>query len=320
MDNSHTIKVSIIIPTKNEEKRLKFCLDALRKLDFDQKSIEIIIIDNGSTDLTINIAKNYNCRVFIEPSKTVGGLRNHGVKFASGLFFCFIDADILVSSGWLKSALCHFQNSGIGCVTGLINIPSNATWVEKTWFLNRKTEQNIYYIDWASSMNMIIPKEKYFKLKGFSESLVTGEDVEFCSRIKKAGYDIVFDKKVSVTHIGEAKTLKEFIKKERWRGYSDLDLLLGNKFNLSNLRHGTQPLFFIFSWLLLLYSFLFINKSIFVISICLIISLPFMRTMFVLKKQKNSSFFTKLMIIWFFYYIARSIAIYDNLAFKLRKN
>lgn len=310
--NSNFHKVSIIIPVKNEEKRILKCLNAIKRLDFDDKLIEVIIVDNGSSDSTTTIAKNYACRVYVKPSLTISGLRNFGVTHANGDVLCFVDADVIVNPSWLKTALPHFANPQNACVTGLINIPSNHTWVEKTWSLNRKTKKEVFMAQWASSMNMIIRKDLFLKVKGFSETLITGEDVDLSNRLIENGFQIVFDKKVSVVHIGEAKTLKEFIRKERWRGFSDLDLLLSKDFKLSNLKNACQPLFFIFSWIFLLFSSVYCNYFLIRISVLLIVLLPIMRTIIVSRKQGTLKYIFPLFLIWFVYYFSRSIAIVDN--------
>ena len=317
MKNNH-YNVSIIIPVKNEEKRLSLCLDAIRQLEYDKELVEIIVVDNGSNDSTVKIAEKYNCNVYVDSHSSIAGLRNLGAKHASGNILCFVDADVIVSPFWLIAALRHFENPNIACVTGLINIPSNHTWVEKTWSLNRKTKKEVFAIRWASSMNMLTPRKLFNKVGGFSELLVTGEDVNLSSKFTNNNYQIIFDNQVSVIHIGEAKTIRQFIKKERWRGYSDLDLLIAKDFKLSNLKNATQPLFFIFSWVLLFLSIIFGNVLLIGVSCFLILFLPLLKTIIVSKKQSTIKYFFSLLLIWLLYYFARSVAIFDNLKDKLK--
>jgi glycosyltransferase involved in cell wall biosynthesis len=310
--------ITIIIPTKNEETRLHNCLTAIKNLDYSSDLIEIIIIDNGSIDSTVEIAHSFGARVYIKPGLKVSGLRNVGATYSNGEVLCFVDADVIVSKGWLNAALKHLSAPDIGCITGIINIPQKATWVERTWALNRKVEKDFFEVKWASSMNMIISKDTFMKVGGFSESIVTGEDVEFSDRLRRSGYKNFFDIGVSVVHVGEAKTLKTFIKKERWRGYSDFDLLIANDFHVSNLRHAIQPLFFIFSIIALIISTFCSNVMLSVLFIVSIFFLPILKTILVLKKQKNTRNIPQLIIVWFVYYIARSIAIFDNIKDKIK--
>lgn len=317
MKNNH-YNISIIIPVKNEAKRLPLCLDAIKQLEYDQELIEIIVVDNGSDDSTVKIAEEYNCIVYVDPHSSVAGLRNLGAKHASGAILCFVDADVIVSTLWLKVALQHFKDPKIACVTGLINIPSEHTWVEKTWSLNRRTKEEVFEISWASSMNMLTPRKLFNKVGGFSELLITGEDVDLSSKFTDNNYKIIFDNMASVIHIGEAKTIKQFIKKERWRGYSDLDLLMARDFKISNLKNATQPLFYIFSWALLFLSIIFGNVLLVWLSCLLVLFLPLLKTIIVSKKQGTLKYFFSLIIIWLLYYFARSVAIFDNVKDKLK--
>ena len=86
--------LSIIIPTLNEENYLPLLLESIKKQNF--KSYEIIVADAGSTDRTIEIAKNHGCKI------TSGGLpakaRNQGAKIAKGDLLLFSDADIVFLS------------------------------------------------------------------------------------------------------------------------------------------------------------------------------------------------------------------------------
>jgi glycosyltransferase involved in cell wall biosynthesis len=315
--NGNKISVSIIIPVKNEAHRLPACLKSIKQIDYDQEFIEIIVIDNGSSDSTVDIAIENGCKVYKDHSSNISGLRNLGVKHACGDVICFVDADVLVSKKWLTNALQNFNINKVACVTGMINIPENATWVEKTWALNRKVSKDKFLVSWSTSMNMIIIKDIFDNINGFNDALVTGEDFDLSTRIRKAGYDIIFDKEVSVIHTGEAKTLIDFVRKERWHGYSDLDLLISNKFKLSNLRHATQPIFFIGTFLLFIYSVLTKKCHHQLVSISLLFLLPVLRTFLIIKKQSNYYNIIKLLIIWTVYYYARSLAIIDNLIDKI---
>ncbi|GAF86581.1 unnamed protein product, partial [marine sediment metagenome] len=74
------MKVSIIIPTYNEEKRLPACLDSISRLDYSKEDIEVIVVDNGSTDGTREIAKSCGVEVLRDDSMNVSGLRNLGAS------------------------------------------------------------------------------------------------------------------------------------------------------------------------------------------------------------------------------------------------
>lgn len=92
------VKVSIIVPAYNESLRIKKCIDSLLKQTY--KDIEILVIDDGSTDDTVSILKEYNDNRLKVISKTNGGqgsARNLGIKKANGKYLMFVDSDDYVS-------------------------------------------------------------------------------------------------------------------------------------------------------------------------------------------------------------------------------
>jgi len=156
--------VSIIIPTLNEEKYLPLCLQSVQELDYPKEKIEVIVVDNGSTDKTQQIVREFGAKLLIEPDKYISGLRNVGAKIATGEILAFIDADCVAARSWLINASEYIYNSEViawGCPP---EIPDNATWVQKTWYLVRQKKEQVQEVDWLESMNFFIRK------KGFSEN------------------------------------------------------------------------------------------------------------------------------------------------------
>ncbi|KKQ31640.1 MAG: Glycosyl transferase [Candidatus Shapirobacteria bacterium GW2011_GWE1_38_10] len=105
-------KVSIIIPTLNSGRVLSKCLKSIISQTY--KNLEILIIDGGSSDATLKIAKKYRCKVFKNPLKTAEAGKAVGLKNAKGNFIAFIDSDnVLPNTNWLKDMLIPFIDSSI---------------------------------------------------------------------------------------------------------------------------------------------------------------------------------------------------------------
>ena len=104
------VDVSAIIPTWNEERYLPKCLQSLKNQS-GKTSFEIIVIDGGSTDKTVEIAQQYGDKVFVKSRQPVGAARNTGAKEASGRILAFIDADTVASESWLDSIVHTFEMS-----------------------------------------------------------------------------------------------------------------------------------------------------------------------------------------------------------------
>ena len=95
--------ISIIIPTLNSSNVLEECLISIKKQNYPQTKIEILIIDGGSRDSTLQIAKKYNCLIINNSLKTAEAAKAIGVKIAKGEYIALIDSDnILPSKKWLK--------------------------------------------------------------------------------------------------------------------------------------------------------------------------------------------------------------------------
>jgi len=208
--------ISVIIPALNSEKTLDACLDAISLIDYPKDKLEAILVDNGSTDTTIKIVQKYDVKVFVQPKINISALRNFGAGKAKGDILAFVDSDCLVAVDWLNNALVHFQRKDVGAVGCGYSIPKNATWVERNWYWRYRA--GVTAPKFIPSGNFLIRKELFDKMEGFNPLLQTGEDSEFCLKIRKAGYKLVSDSKIRSVHLGNPRTLSQFLRKEIWYG------------------------------------------------------------------------------------------------------
>jgi glycosyltransferase involved in cell wall biosynthesis len=240
-----SLQVSIIIPARNEEVCLPDCLESIIQLDFPEEKYEVILVDNGSIDRTMEIARQYGARVFRNDTLNVSGLRNLGAQKARGKVLAFVDADCTVSPNWLSAAARYFNNDEVIAWGAPPGIPENSTWVQQTWYIVRRPFKKIMDVEWLESMNLFVRKDIFLSVNGFTENLTTCEDVDFCYRLKKFGR-IVSDNRIEVTHHGEAKTIIEFFKKEVWRGSGNFQGVFSHGFSYKELPSLALPIYFLF--------------------------------------------------------------------------
>lgn len=207
---------SIIIPAKNEERNIANCLTSIFSIAFDKSRYEVVVVDNGSEDLTIEIAKDMGATVYEKPNLTISGLRNFGASQSQGNILVFLDADCTVEKGWLEAATPYLVMQNVAAFGSAPALPPHSTWVQQAWFHIREKKQTIEEVEWLESMNMFIPRNVFFTVGGFDESLITCEDYDLSIRLGRNGR-IVSDKRIQAVHLGEAKTLTHFFAKERWR-------------------------------------------------------------------------------------------------------
>ena len=120
-----TPKISVIIPAYNESEHLGKCLQTLLELDYPEDQIEIIVVDDGSTDNTNEVARSYEKNGVVVYSKKNGGkgaALNYGLERAGGEFIATMDADSYVMPKTLKQLLAYFQDQEVMAVSAAVKI------------------------------------------------------------------------------------------------------------------------------------------------------------------------------------------------------
>ncbi len=205
------MRLSIIIPTLNEEKILERTIKALRLLN--NIDYEIIVSDGLSTDSTLDIAKRLADKVVVHESKTrqtIGQARNAGAAAAIGEFLVFLDADVTIfnPNDFFKRALAHFQKDPklVGLGGWLKVFPEMETIGDRIGYgifsnWSFTIHNNILKIGGNCGEFGIIRADVFHKLGGYHENLAAGEDFELFRRLAKAGR-VFTDSKLVVFHTG----------------------------------------------------------------------------------------------------------------------
>jgi len=172
--------LSIIIPTKNEEKYLPKLLRSIRKQTF--KDYEVIVADNCSRDKTKEIAKKYGCKIV--KGGLPGRARNLGAKAAQGDILLFLDADTeLKTKGFLGKAIKEFKNRKLDIAAPLMYLKGKK--LDKLYFdfWNRLTEFFQYSLTpFAGGWCIFVKKDLHNKINGFDERITLGEDSDYAQR------------------------------------------------------------------------------------------------------------------------------------------
>lgn len=220
------IDISIVIPAYNESRFIQQTLTRLLAVvDPARIALEVLVVDNGSTDRTASIAKTFSgVHVLkLQQRRTISAARNAGADLAKGRLLVFVDADVLVTERWAENLYRRAgELASADAISGAqYRISEEPGWIERYWFKSME-ERRPNYINGG---NLIVGKSAFERLGGFCADLVTGEDVELCRRAGKAGFAIDPDPEFMVHHEGYPKSLLSFFKRELWTGRGDMSSL-----------------------------------------------------------------------------------------------
>ena len=109
-EENQNFKIAVIIPAYNEGKYLASCLSSLKGQDY-RGNYEIIVVDNGSTDGTAEIARSFGARLISCPQKGVVLARQKGASQTEADIIVQTDADSVLPKNWLSSIASNFKNN-----------------------------------------------------------------------------------------------------------------------------------------------------------------------------------------------------------------
>ena len=217
--------VSIIIPTRDQASRLKKCLDSVfDKTDY--RPYEVIVLDNETYDsetleFLAELTKHERVRVErIEGTFNYSRLNNRGVELARGSFVALLNNDVeVINDDWLSEMVSRAVQPKVGMVGARLWYPNNTIQHggvilgaggiaghahiglrrgEPGYFARANLAQNVSAVTAACAL---VRREVYLQLGGFDEKLaVTFNDIDFCLRLREAGYWIVWTPHADLIH------------------------------------------------------------------------------------------------------------------------
>lgn len=180
--------------------------------------IEIIVIDNGSTDRTAEIVRTYfNVEILFESSPGSYIARNRGLESARGYYVAFTDADCVPHPNWIAAGLERIQTlDNPGIVGGAIELCGSAATptalaYEKLFAFRQHINVpagNCVTANWLSPLNVV------HEFGGFDPTLFSGGDWKLSRQIFSSGRDVVFEPSMIVQHPPRG-TVSEIIKKRK---------------------------------------------------------------------------------------------------------
>jgi len=199
--------VSVIVPTKNEEQNIVRCLKSIQKQTYE--TIEILLVDNFSTDKTLEVSKKFVTKQF-KCGDERSQQRNFGAQKAKGQWLLFIDADMELSKDVIEECVRRTQKQIVSPIITITEKGVGTTFWGKALAL----EKNCYrYTFWLQAARFF-PRKYFLDLNGYDKTLVAGEDWDITQRFRDAGLPNISTKYSYITHYEPKISLFRLLKKE----------------------------------------------------------------------------------------------------------
>ena len=270
---SNNLLISIITPSYNRADELKHLLKSLENQKVSYDIFEVIISDDGSSDNTKELIKNWQSKSLLkikyinQKNKGPGAARNHGMKNSKGDLIIFIDSDCEADPNWLKIILDHYYKDNFDACGGPDGSKDDFTILQKaidysmTSFFTtggmRGHSERMIAKFYPRTHNMAMKRFLYETLGGFG-SLRHGQDIEYSNRIRKTGARIKFIKDAVVYH-RRRTSIKQFYKQVFNWGVARINLSLIDQNMLETIHY--LPSFALLSGISLFFFLIFLGMS-----------------------------------------------------------
>ena len=195
-------KISIIIRTFNEEKWIRHCLVKVFSQEF--KNFEVVIVDNKSSDKTLEIAKSFPIKKIITIDKYFPGLAlNMGVQANKADFYTFLSAHCIpCQNDWLSNLYKSINQSKqiVGAYGRQIPLPNSEEIDKRDLLMTFSCESRISKIDGFFHNANSIVRGSYFEENLFDPTVTNAEDHDWGRKVTNSGFQIAYDANSKVYH------------------------------------------------------------------------------------------------------------------------
>lgn len=180
-------------------------------MDFPMDELEVIVVDGGSTDGSVEVAERFGCKVIFEDRGVISYARDLGVRHASGEFIAFTDSDCTVDRDWVKELLSCFTDEGVAAAGGPNLTPEDECDFGKSVgdvlaLLSRVgpryglRAENVMEVYHNPTCNSMYRRKVLEEVGGFNHELATVDDEELDYRVGRRGYRILYTPRAIVYH------------------------------------------------------------------------------------------------------------------------
>lgn len=219
-------EISVVICVKNAENTINTCINSIIK----NLPLEIIVIDDGSDDNTLEIIKEYNIRIFSTGGKGVSYARQLGAEKAKGTYIAYADSDTeLPDRNSLNKMLIGLENNNwVAIHAQIIDPRSNKSYYEYGEDFHWQNRFNkVGEKDHLATMVCIIRKDLIIRYKFDRSFLGAAEDADFYARLRKEGYK--FGVSSVIAYHYHRSSFANFSKQRKWYGKGNARAIFKHK-------------------------------------------------------------------------------------------
>lgn len=224
LSGAGTPQVSVVVCSYNGSRTLRKCLDSLVWLEYPH--YEIILVDDGSTDGTAEIAAQFPQVVYYhQENQGLSVARNVGARMAQGEIVAYTDDDCVVDEHWLHYLVQAMQDQQVEGIGGPNLTPDFDGWVAKCVAASPGNPSHVMlddrHAEHVPGCNMAFRRSTLLEIGGFDAQFrVAGDDVDICWRLLDAGLSIGYAPGAMVWHHRRA-TVKAYLKQQAGYGRSE---------------------------------------------------------------------------------------------------
>jgi mycofactocin system glycosyltransferase len=201
--------VTVIVPVYNRPEDIRACLDSLMAIDYPKDKLEILVVDDASTDQTPDIVSRYPVElVRNSENRMASSCRNLAAARSRGDILAFIDSDCEADRMWLRELLPALKDPAIAVVGGMVESRGDNLALDRyeqvrsslkmgLWPKRSSASNPFFYVP---SCNLLIRRDVFLQSGGFNESMTVGEDVDLCWRVRNRGLHIEYRPSGKIFH------------------------------------------------------------------------------------------------------------------------
>jgi glycosyltransferase involved in cell wall biosynthesis len=213
--------ISVIVPVYNAAETLGPCLQALLDQTVPKGAYEVLVVDDGSTDATAEIARGYDVRILSQPHQGPTRARNRGVAEANGVIVLFTDADCVPARDWIEQMVKPLADPEIVGVKGAYATQQRKIiprFVQLEFEGRYRLLGRYRYIDFVDTHAAAFRKAIIRAVGGFDPAIPgpTAEDADLSYRISRGGHKMVFNPAAIVYHIHPTRW-PDYLRAKFWR-------------------------------------------------------------------------------------------------------